>query len=109
MDQQKPAQDELITCPNESCGKAFKKPLKAMDFQASPGEVYEACPQCLTRLSSIDKKIATGNEEDIENSEAETVCSHRLGYLCNRPEGKIPDECIVCKNVVPCMLKGLRE
>ncbi|HJW66100.1 MAG TPA: hypothetical protein VJ507_04870 [Candidatus Bathyarchaeia archaeon] len=107
--QQKPAQDELINCPNESCKKAFTKPLKALDLQAS-SEVYDACPHCLTRVSSTDKQTATGNEVDFEISEAKAICSHHLGYLCDRPEkGKIPDECIVCKNIVPCMLKSLKE
>jgi hypothetical protein len=109
LDQQKPAQDELITCPNESCRKVFRKPLKTLDFQASP-EVYEACPHCLTRVSSTDKQTIINREEDVEISGAKSICSHRLGYLGDRPEkDKIPDECIVCKNVVPCMLKGLKE
>jgi hypothetical protein len=108
--QQKPAQDELFTCPNESCRKAFTKPLKALDFQNSSGEIYEACPHCLTKVSSTDKQTPMGNEVDSKISEAKVLCTHHLGYLCDRPEKKeIPDECIVCKDIVPCMLKSLKE
>ncbi len=109
LDQQKPAQDELITCPNESCKKAFTKPLKALNLQAS-SEVYDACPHCLTKVSSTDKKTASHNEVNLEILETKSLCFHYLGYLCDRPEkDKLPDECIICKNVVTCMLKGLKE
>jgi hypothetical protein len=98
-------------CPNESCKKAFSLPLKALDFQASSGEVYEACPHCLTRISSADKKTASPKyDDDIKASETKTLCSHHFGYLCERVErDRVPDECIVCKDIVACMLKSLKD
>jgi hypothetical protein len=85
LDQQKPAQDELITCPNESCRKVFRKPLKTLDFQASP-EVYEACPHCLTRVSSTDKQTTINREEDVEISGANLFVLTVLGILVIAPK-----------------------
>ena len=110
LTQQKQARNELFTCPNGSCRKAFTKPLKALDFQAGSGEIYDACPHCLTRVYSTDKHTPTGAEIDSMISATKVSCRHHLGYLCDRPGKKqIPDECIICKNIVPCMLKRLKE
>jgi hypothetical protein len=90
--------------------KTFARPLKALDFQTSSGEVYEACPHCLTRISSTDKKTAAqANDQELKPSETKTLCTYHLGYLCEREEkAQLPDECIVCEDIVVCMLKTLR-
>jgi hypothetical protein len=107
---EKQTENDLFVCPNESCKKAFSRPLKALDFQGGSGSVYEACPHCLTRVSSTDEKTDTQkNECDINASEIKTPCSHNLGYLCERVEkDQIPDECILCKDIIACMLKSLK-
>jgi hypothetical protein len=101
--------DELFMCPNDSCKKAFSRPLKALDFQTSSGEVYEACPHCLTRISSATKKPTAPKSGALKAPETMSLCPHHLGYLCERVEKEqIPDECIVCKDIVACLLKSLK-
>ncbi len=35
-------------------------------------------------------------------------CAHHFGYLSKRStKEKIPEECIVCENIVQCMLKNV--
>jgi hypothetical protein len=35
-------------------------------------------------------------------------CTHFLGYLSKRsPKEKMPEECMMCENVVKCMLKDV--
>ena len=110
MTHEKQTENDLFVCPNESCKKAFSRPLKALDFQGGSGSVYEACPHCLTRVSSTDEKTDTQkNECDITASEIKTPCSHHLGYLSERVEkDQIPDGCILCKDIIACMLKSLK-
>jgi hypothetical protein len=64
----------------------------------------------LTRISSADKKAAAQvNDEELKSSETKTLCAHYLGFLCERAEkAQIPDECIVCRDIVGCMLKKLK-
>ncbi|MGQ9529937.1 MAG: hypothetical protein ACUVQX_04620 [Candidatus Bathycorpusculaceae bacterium] len=36
------------------------------------------------------------------------VCAHHFGYLSERKtKEKIPEECIMCENIVQCMLKNV--
>ncbi len=48
-------------------------------------------------------------EEQAEVAEAPSECSHHLGYLSERASSdNIPDECMVCKDIVTCMLKKMK-
>jgi hypothetical protein len=111
LSSQKPKENESFTCQNECCRKAFAKPLKALILQSGSGEVYEACPRCLSRTMPQDERNDRLPSEDNSHSPAtQPLCSHYLGYLCERTEkDQIPDECVVCKNIIPCMLKNLRK
>ncbi|MEM2968051.1 MAG: hypothetical protein QXJ40_01650 [Candidatus Bathyarchaeia archaeon] len=45
-------------------------------------------------------------EEHVETREKSDGCSYYLGYLSERSsKDKIPDECMMCKDIVECMLK----
>ena len=45
-----------------------------------------------------------------KNSEKPLACKYHLGYLSERGQkDKIPDDCLLCKNIVDCMLKRMRE
>jgi len=47
-------------------------------------------------------------EKPIKNKE-NSGCQHHLGYLSEREKNQpIPDECIVCKDIVECMLRKMR-
>lgn len=51
-------------------------------------------------------------EEPVEAPSAEvpSECPHHLGYLSEKSsKEKIPDECIMCKDIVTCMLKKMKE
>jgi hypothetical protein len=105
------------TCSNPACGKVFSSPLKTLNIQRNPTEPYAACPYCLTKITEIelepDSKIENqelGNNEDpIENKETPSTCQYHMGYLSEREQKQqIPDECIVCKSIVECMLRKMR-
>ena len=51
-------------------------------------------------------------EEPIEApaAEAPSECLHYLGYLSEKSsQEQIPDECMMCKDIVTCMLKKMKE
>lgn len=93
-----------FTCPNAACVKVFTKPLKALNLQRSPEEFYDACPYCLTEITANDEKTVA------PSLEKSSSCAHYLGYLCERSaKDSIPDECIVCKDIISCMLKNMKR
>jgi hypothetical protein len=48
-------------------------------------------------------------EEKIETSEKPSDCLHYVGYLSERSsKEQIPDECMMCKDIVACMLKKMK-
>jgi hypothetical protein len=120
---------KVITCENPSCKKSFAVPLKALNLQQTPAEPYFACPFCLTKiktdrsaqplqvleepqlLENQPKKVETEIKDDpVKKNEKSADCRHHPGYLSERSsKEQIPDECMVCKDIVECMLKKMRE
>jgi len=48
-------------------------------------------------------------EKQNKNVEKKSTCQHHLGYLSEREKKQqIPDECIICKDSVECMLRNMR-
>ncbi|MGD0407090.1 MAG: hypothetical protein ABSB10_10640 [Candidatus Bathyarchaeia archaeon] len=48
-------------------------------------------------------------EKPTKNKEKPHACHYHLGYLSERKQKEqIPDECIVCKDIVECMLQKMR-
>jgi hypothetical protein len=46
----------------------------------------------------------------VKNSEKPAACQYHLGYLSERTsKQQIPDDCLVCKDSVECMLRKMRE
>lgn len=92
------------------------------------------CPYCLTEIilqdeSSVtcdapEETFETEEAEELEDAEAEETvdveeqveppespseCTHHLGYLSEKSsKEKIPDECMMCKDIVTCMLKKMK-
>jgi hypothetical protein len=119
---------QSYTCPNPSCGRVFTNPVKAENLCSKDTDVYDACPFCLTEIT-VEKNQATIEEKkDLEKkkikseqarvySRKETVaesppkvqkCTHQFGYLSKRSsKEKIPEECMMCENIVQCMLKNV--
>ena len=103
-----------------------------MNLQQDAEEPYDACPYCLTEIVLDDEPNVIFDEpetfepeeteaepeveemshveEQVEVPEAPSVCPHHLGYLSEKPsKEQIPDECIMCKDIVTCMLKKMKE
>ncbi|MEM2108161.1 MAG: hypothetical protein QXL10_02615 [Candidatus Bathyarchaeia archaeon] len=51
-------------------------------------------------------KEKTPSKGHFQTHEKPSGCSYYLGYLSERSsKDKIPDECLICKDIVECMLK----
>jgi hypothetical protein len=49
-------------------------------------------------------------EEPAKIPETPSECRHYLGYLSEKSaKEQIPDECMMCKDIVSCMLKKMKE
>jgi hypothetical protein len=115
-------QSSALTCPNTLCGRVFETPLKALNLQKNSDKTYDACPYCLTdlklanssRVPIVAPKVAQVEEEmqvekHIELPDQSLGCNYHLGYLSERSsKEQIPNECIVCKEIVACMLKKMK-
>ena len=102
-----------------------------MNLQQDSEEPYDACPYCLTEIILEDESSVTYDEpeetfepeeaeteveeavdvkEQVETPEAPSECAHYLGYLSEKSsKEQIPDECMMCKDIVTCMLKKMKE
>ena len=134
--EEKTKKNSTYICPNASCGKVFTKPLRALNLQQDTEEPYDACPYCLTEIvlddeptiapdepeifepeeteepeaAEIEVEETPRVEEQVEVPEAPSECPHHLGYLSERSsKEQIPDECMMCKDIVTCMLKKMKE
>jgi hypothetical protein len=119
----KTKKSSTFTCPNDSCGRIFSKPIKAFNLQANSAGPYDACPYCLTEIIvenevpvEPDEPVMAEAEEErkfVENtvavSEKSPSCGYHLGYLSERSsKDPIPDGCMTCKDIVECMLKKMK-
>ncbi len=131
--EEKTKKGSVFTCPNASCGKVFSKPLKALNLQQDPEGPFDACPYCLTEINVKDTSAVTPDETEtfeaeetepefeveetppsaekhVEIPETPSECLHHVGYLSERSsKEQIPDECMMCKDIVKCMLKKMKE
>lgn len=117
----------MIICPNTSCGNIFDKPLKALNLQ-NDLKPYYACPFCLTKVTAKNESTDFNKSEElsefevnsevpikksvesqsVENPSNVVGCRYHFGYLGERTQkDQIPDDCIVCMNIVDCMLKKM--
>lgn len=120
---------KAFTCQNPSCKKSFTAPLKTLNLQENPSEAYYTCPYCLTKIKITDETLKTDKKpeetpfekakqkinqtetkEKIKNSDKPSGCHYHSGYLSERTsKEQIPDECLVCKDIIDCMLRKMRE
>jgi hypothetical protein len=131
--EEKTKKGSMFTCPNASCGKVFSKPLKALNLQQDPDGPFDACPYCLTEINVEDtpavapdepetfeaeeteaeievEETAPPAEKHVDIPEAPSECQHHIGYLSEKSsKEQIPDECMMCKDIVKCMLKKMKE
>ena len=97
-----------------TCGEEFKAPLLAMVSSGVLIEEYYACPKCLSKVGSYErKKVEVEETEEEEESlemeveekvEETVVCTHHLGYLKRRSKNTpVPEECLTCSKMIDCM------
>ena len=113
-------QSQSFACSNPECGRAFANPIIVQDLSSKGESSYCACPYCLTEVpteknSEVKKKKQTKNEEEKvqpvkklaqQPSLKEQKCPYHFGYLSERSrKEEIPDECMICEEIVQCMLK----
>ncbi|MGA3191247.1 MAG: hypothetical protein ABSD73_01890 [Candidatus Bathyarchaeia archaeon] len=123
----KSAKEGKFACPNSSCGLVFSKPVKVKNVGSEDSQCYDACPRCLTSITveesvpvvyakpgatvenNKEQDIVVGSSEERMATSSTTVqCAYHLGYLSERARNeKIPEDCIVCENIVKCMLKAV--
>jgi hypothetical protein len=95
-----------------------------LNLQEKQTEPYYACPYCLTKLEieqpkreeekvSFEKLSQTQPEKKQDKNrskEKAAECQLHPGYLSERSsKEQIPDGCLVCKDIVECMLKKMRD
>ena len=101
-----------------------------MNLQQTPTEPYNACPYCLTKIKTNNENLRTAEKAEeiqlekaqpkinqaetkenlVKNSDKPSGCHYHPGYLSERSsKEQIPDECLVCKDIVDCMLRKMRE
>lgn len=107
-------------------GKVFTTPIKAQNLNLKHAQSYEACPSCLTEITvektssvietsqkpevGIETQKVTGpkEKETLQAPPKTQGCGHHFGYLSERKtKEKIPEECMMCENIVQCMLKNV--
>jgi|WetSurMetagenome_2_1015567.scaffolds.fasta_scaffold359651_2 hypothetical protein len=105
----------MLTCQNGACKKIFKAPLRTLNIQVSPTETYDACPYCLTKIKVPEKNIEYETFENLKvgqkplKIEDSVKCHFHPGYLSERTSKEnIPEECLVCKDILDCMLRKMR-
>jgi DNA-directed RNA polymerase subunit RPC12/RpoP len=98
-----------------ACGEEFDAPLLAMVFSDYLVEEYYACPKCLSKVRSVERReqveVDEAEEEasslgmPVEEPVGEAVgCEHHLGFLKSRPKNTpIPEECLTCSKMIECM------
>jgi len=91
-----------------------------LNLQQDPVQKYLACPFCFAKvteagieadnkLESVQVETALPIEEPTRNKEKPHACQYHLGYLSERERSQqIPDECIICQDIVECMLRKMR-
>ena len=115
----------MLTCQNPTCRKNFTAPLKTLNLQKNPSETYFACPCCLTEIKMVEEAPLNVEENLKETEEPNKLqgevnektktgenagCKFHPGYLSERSsKEQIPDECLICKDIVDCMLRKMRE
>lgn len=115
------ANESYFYCPNEKCGYAFRQPLAALQIQEDGETEFYACPRCLSEITVEDSmspdtdKMEDDRKEESENEEvlppkASPGCLHHYGYLGERDsKDDIPEECMICKDLMDCMLKKAKK
>lgn len=79
--------------------------LESETFEPFEPETFE--PE--ETLAETEVEEVEPVEEKADVSEVSSECAHYLGYLSEKSsKDQIPDECMMCKDIVTCMLKKMK-
>lgn len=100
-------ESKAFVCPYFQCRKTFRKPLMLADSSKIPRETYYACPHCLSKVDVAVDDIGNArkfSEASEKNGLAGLIeCPHHFGYLKDLPkDSSLPDECLMCSNLLQC-------
>ena len=80
------------------------EPFKPETFEPETFEAEEASVETEPEVEEVEPV-----EEKPSVSEVSPECAHYLGYLSEKSsKDQIPDECMMCKDIVTCMLKKMK-
>jgi hypothetical protein len=117
-------ESKSFTCSNPMCKRGFAIPLTVHNFCSGNSVRYLGCPYCLTRIEESlesekeEQTFSAGKDviEDLKTKLIETKrtlepfskkCPHHLGYLSQHSrEENMPEECMICENLIECSLKN---
>jgi hypothetical protein len=75
----------------------------------TPPKTEEKSKESFLEVKQKNNKVEV-EIKHIKNSEKPAACQYHLGYLSERSsKQQIPDDCLVCKDSVECMLRKMRE
>lgn len=106
-----------VTCLNNVREEVFVKPLTTLDLQQNPKVSHITCPYCLKEITISENERSDSPEEtcsDVEtfdekgdrSNENTITCSYHFGYIGEMEQKEqIPEECLLCADVVQCMHK----
>jgi hypothetical protein len=83
--------------------------LGSKSFEPEPFEPFEA-ETFEAEEASVEAEPEVEEAEAVEEkTEGSSECAHYLGYLSEKSsKDQIPDECMMCKDIVSCMLKKMK-
>ena len=112
------AKETSFDCPNKDCGHVFNQPLRALQIRKDKKIAFYGCPRCLSEIEVEDYSMLPGLEGLEQKAERESEpeqiltpntpsgCRHHLGYLAEKDsKASIPDECMICKDLMDCTHK----
>jgi|WetSurMetagenome_2_1015567.scaffolds.fasta_scaffold31273_2 hypothetical protein len=89
----------------------------ALNLQKSSKEQYNACPYCLTQITLANNDQNTDymfEEESPSNASPDekpsqskpSSCTHYFGYMNEKDhKQQMPEECLLCSQIMACMAK----
>lgn len=76
-----------------------------IEVEVTPEQKMEETETMPIKMAKIEKKPPA---QPSQPTSAAHQCPHHFGYLSQRKtKDKIPEECMVCENIVQCMLKNV--
>lgn len=98
------------------CRETFHKPILATLTSHDYAQTYYACPHCLSKVNVVKKEKSEEKKESsilvdevkkvVVKHEANTKCSHFLGYLKQHSKSApFPDECFTCNRMIECLIR----